>query len=299
MFLLVTVVTSVGAQNNNPAITHFAIVEVDIRPEFDDPQVLVIYHIVLAPDTKFPATVTIPIPARAKAPSAVAWVDPTDGSMYTLAYQSRTSGESLLITFSSTVNEIQIEYYDPDLLKDGEKRDFTYLWPGNFEVENFSILIQQPVGAKNMVITPDLGEPKASETGIIYYYSKLGAIKSEDSFSINMAYEKGTDALSIENLTVEPASPIDDSTFGRTTLKEVIPVIIGSFIIILVAAVGWWVWISRHAGGSVKLTKRHRSAQRSSPSEEKEGDHVYCHQCGQRAAHGDLFCRTCGTKLRK
>jgi hypothetical protein len=298
-FLLWTTVSPVSGQEATPGINRFAIFEVDIRPEFDDPQVLVIYHIVLTPDTKFPATVTIPIPARVKSPNAVAWVDPTDGSMYSLTYQSRTEGELLFVTFITTVNEIQLEYYDPALRKDGVRRDFTYDWSGNMDIDNFSVFLQQPVGAKNMVISPGMGEPKVSETGVVYFYSKLGAIKADDVFSINMSYEKESDTLSIENLDVEPAAPIDDSTFGRTTLKEVIPVIVGSFIIILIAAIAWWIWISRHAGGNGKILKRHKSTHRSSPNEDREGDYIYCHQCGQRAAHNDLFCRTCGTKLRK
>jgi len=297
-FFMLTFVSPVSGQEVTPGINRFAIFEVDIRPEFDDPQVLVIYHIVLTPDTKFPTTVTIPIPSRVNAPNAVAWVDPTDGSMYSLTYQSRTEGEVLFVTFSTTVNEIQLEYYDPALQKEGVRRDFTYDWPGNMEVDNFSVLIQQPVGAENMVVSPGLGGPKISETGSVYYYSKLGAIKTNDDFSINFVYEKESDALGIEQLQLQPSTPIDDSTTGRTTLNEVIPVIVGALIVILIAAVAWWVWISRHAGGNVKLMKKHRSTHRSSQNEDKEGDYTYCHQCGQRAAHNDLFCRTCGTKLR-
>ena len=299
-FLLVSIPTTALGQTSNSAATHFSILEIDIRPEFDNPEVLVIYHIVLTPDTKFPATVSIPIPARVRAPSAVAWVDPTDGSMYTLTYQSRVENNQLYITFSTTGNEIQLEYYDPNLLKNGITREYTFDWIGGFDIDDFSIHIQQPVGAMNVILTPNLGDAKVSDDGIVYYYSKLGQISAGNDFSVNMRYDKTTSELSVEQLPVQPSAPINDQTMGRTSLNEVLPWIIGLLLIILAGSIGWWIWISRHSSHArVKRKNRHSTLLKMVKNGEREGNHTYCHQCGQRAVHNDLFCRTCGTKLRR
>ncbi len=296
--VLISINSPVSSQNILPGVTHFGVFEVDIRPEFDNPQVLVIYHIVLAADTKLPATVTIALPGRIGTPTALAWVDPADGSLYNLTYQSKLENDLVKVTFTTTGSEIQLEYYDPNLNKSGTGRNFNYAWMGNFDVDNFSIHIQPPVGAQKIVITPSLGGPQFSDFGVEFYYAKLGAITSTNSFNINIEYEKLTDELSIEQLPVTSTAPIDDSTTGRTSIQEIIPWIAGLLLLILACSVAWWIWISRHSESRRdNRLKRHLSAQKSQKNEEKESDYVYCLQCGQRAAPGDLFCRTCGTKL--
>ena len=297
--LLFSINTPVSGQNILPDVTHFGIFEVDIRPEFDNPQVLVIYHIVLAADTKLPATVTIALPGRIGTPTALAWVDPSDGSLYNLTYQSKLENDLVKVTFTTTGSEIQLEYYDPNLNKSGTGRNFNYAWMGNFDVDNFSIHIQPPVGAQKIVITPSLGGPQFSDSGVEFYYAKLGAITSTNSFNINIEYEKLTDELSIEKLPVTSTAPIDDSTTGRTSIQEIIPWIAGLLLLILAASIAWWIWISRHSESRRdNRLKRHLSAQKAQKSEEREADYIYCLQCGQRAAPGDLFCRSCGTKLK-
>jgi hypothetical protein len=279
-------------------VTHFGIFEVDIRPEFDNPQVLVIYHIVLASDAKLPATVTIALPGRIGTPTALAWVDPANGSMYNLTYQSKLEDDLVKVTFTTTGSEIQLEYYDPNLSKSGTVRNFTYSWMGKFDVDNFSIHIQPPVGAQKNIITPSLGDPQFSDSGVEFYYAKLGSISAADSFNINIAYEKLTDELSIEKLPVISTAPIDDLTTGRTSIQEIIPWIVGLFLLILAGSIAWWIWISRHSESRKdNRIKRHLSTLKTQKNEEREGDYVYCLQCGQRSAPGDLFCRTCGTKL--
>ena len=296
--LLISFNSPVSGQNTIPEVTHFGIFEVDIRPEFDNPQVLVIYHIVLAADTKLPATITISLPGRIDAPNAVAWVDPADGNMYNLTYQSRLESNLIKVTFTTTGREIQLEYYDPSLNKNGIVRNFTFEWMGNFDVDNFSINIQSPVDAQKMLITPSLGDPQKSDAGVEFYYAKLGAISSGNAFNISIEYEKLTDEISIEKLPVESSAPINDSTPGRTSIQEIIPWIVGLFLLILAGSIAWWIWISRHSESSRdNRLKRHLSAQKAQKSEKREGDYVYCLQCGQRAAPTDLFCRSCGTKL--
>jgi hypothetical protein len=68
---------------------------------------------------------------------------------------------------------------------------------------------------------------------------------------------------------------------------------IGGALIIagVVAGVSMWRNNSRRSPGSRKRHER--------PREEKEAEVIYCHECGKRAQPGDVFCRTCGTRLRK
>ncbi len=276
-----------------------AVLEVDLRPEFDEPSVLVIYHIVISAETKLPETLTIRIPARAKQPNAAAWVDPADGNMYDLKYTTQPSGEWIEVTMISPGPEIQLEYYDPQLTKVGTQREYAYDWSGDFEIQNLSIHIEQPLGASNMSIKPNLGSPQKGENGVYYYYAKLGSVPQGTSFSIQMQYDKAEDTLSIEQLKVSASGPLNDQTLGRSTLKEFMPWLTAVLFVIIISGGIWWFlsFNQRKLNMVDSAEKRHKRTFKAILDGEE--DHNYCHECGQRAESGDLFCRICGTRLRK
>ena len=153
LFLLTAFHQNVSAQENPP----LAILEIDLRPEYDQPGVLVVYHMVLTPDSKLPAALTVRIPSNAGDPSLVAWVNPSDGSMNAIPYQITTGEKWNLVTFTTSALEVDFEYHDPSLTLEGIKRTYEFDWGGDYKVGNLSIYVQQPLGAKNMVILPGLG----------------------------------------------------------------------------------------------------------------------------------------------
>ena len=99
-------------------------VKVDLWPEFDQPQMLVIYHVALAADTSLPAQVTLRIPDHVGEPNAVAVRQP-NGGLFNVNYTRQVSGGWSLISFTATTAEMQIEYYD-DLEREGSTRFFAY-----------------------------------------------------------------------------------------------------------------------------------------------------------------------------
>lgn len=296
--LLLSQAANVSGQAGTTDLSHFGIVEVDIRPEFESTNVLVIYHIVLTRDTQLPAQVTIRLPDRVKEPNAVAWVDPADGGLYNLAYQTSSDAEWLYVTFSTTGNEVWFEYYDPALNKKDTARAYTFEWLGDFQVDDFRFYFLPPGGAQNTLITPDLGASQKDADGNLYYFKQLGSIKSGNTFKIKMTYDRTTDAISAENLVLEPAGVIDDTTKGRTSINELLPWLAALLLVTLTGFIGWWIWLSRKSSSKGdSRTSRHTPAHTQEGREERKGEFVYCHQCGERATRGDLFCRSCGIKL--
>jgi hypothetical protein len=285
------------AQETTPSLdNHLSILEIDIRPEFDQPDVLVIYHMVLSPDEKLPASVTVRIPTRAEKPSAVQAVDSTDGSMMSLPFTSTTSENWILVTFTTATAEVNFEYHDPLLTKNAEARDYQFIWPGDYQIDNLSLYIQQPVDATNMTISPNLGNSKVGENGITYFYSQLGGLSLGTAFSVGIQYDKSSDALSASQLQVEPSGRLDDSTPGRVTIMELVPWIAGFALLVAILGAIWWYWVLRHAPERKRKVSRHQASGTRKASH-SDGN-TYCHECGQRAEKGDLFCRVCGTKLR-
>lgn len=272
-------------------------VEVSLLPEYDRTDMLVIYRITLSPQVSFPAEVTIRIPAAAGVPNAVASGDP-DGSLMNLKYDQQPAGAWSLLTFTSTSPDIQIEYYDPNLEIDGITRYFEYHWPGDHSVGRMSVQVQQPLGATDMSISPNLGSGVQGGDGMIYYTADVGSLESDQTFVITMNYLKVSDDLSTSDMPVQFSAPIETATPSWFTLESALPFILGFLGLALIIGGGVWYWQS---GRNKKSNKTQRS--RHKPAAERstnasETSHNYCHQCGKRAQPGDRFCRTCGSELR-
>ena len=304
-FLLFTVLTLFFivpvAQAQGPV--RLAELEVDLWPEYDKPAVLVIYHLKLAADTTLPVDVTFQIPAVAGEPHAVA-VRQLDGSLFNAVYDYQVNGEWANITITATMPEIQIEYYDPQIITDGKSRSYTYIWPGDYAVDLMRIVVQQPLGATQMSVMPDLGSfTQVDGDPMQYYMMEVGSPKAGEAVSVGLTYSKDTEALSIENLQVQPSAPINGNTGEQSSILDYLPWIIGGFGAILLAGGGVWYWQLNKAEAKSANQKRSRRTKATikSPEQvaaENGGQNIYCHQCGKRAADGDRFCRTCGTKLR-
>lgn len=292
IFLGAQTPSNVGAQGD----LKLSVLEIDIWPEYDRPSVLVIYHITLPAGTPLPVDLTLRIPDSAGEPNAVA-VRQVDGGLFTVAYDRQVSGEWSLINFAATMPEIQVEYYDPGLVKQGTERHFEYHWPGDYAVDSLSIVVQEPVGVTEMRISPASDNRSAGPDGLMYYNKLVGSLAAGQTFKINIDYQKTSDSLSAESLKVEPSAPVTGTTSVSRNLKVALPWMLGFLGVILVVGGAWWYWQSgREKDRSRTRRKRGSSASREPPVSE---GHVYCHQCGKRAAPGDQYCRACGTQLRE
>jgi hypothetical protein len=272
--------------------------EVGLWPEFDQPEMLVIYHIQLPADLSFPVDMTLRIPAVADEPNAVA-VREADGGLYTIPYDRQISGEWALISFTATLPDVQIEYYDPSLKKEGAKRQFTYRWPGDYAVDSFTIQVQQPKGASDLSISSGSYTPTTGNMGMVYYSKQIGSLGVGEEFSVSLSYTKEGNALSVESLPVEPSVPVTNPSTSslRSQVLTVLPWGLGVLGIVLIVGGGWWYWQSGRRKTSASPPRRRRAASASQDVPAGEG-YIYCHQCGKRAAPGDRFCRACGTRLR-
>lgn len=293
--LVILFPAGVSAQDN----INFSTIEVDLWPEYDRPSVLVIYRITLASEIQLPAEISLRIPSRVGVPNAVA-AKQADGSLINIPYDLQNSGDWGNLVFQAPSPEIQLEYYDPSLTKEGLNRSFEYIWPGDYAVDRFSMQIQQPLGASDMRISPSFGNGTAAADGFVYFISEIGAIPLGQTFSINLEYIKETDDLSLTDMPISPSGPISESPLNSPNLADALPWFLGLIGLVLLVGGGLWYWQSGREQGQVQPARR-RSRKKTSQAEAAQmtdGDFVYCHQCGKRASQGDRFCRACGTQLR-
>jgi hypothetical protein len=297
MFILLLMMIPIGSVQAQEALTLESL-NVALWPEYDRPSMLVIYKVILSPDVPLPAEVGLRIPAAAGVPNAVAELG-VDGSLYDVAYEREVRGDWGVVKFIATVPEVQLEYYDPGLSKEGANRHFEYVWPGDYPVSTLSVQVQQPVGVQEIRISPVLGGSSQGPDGLTYFGANVGSYGAGEKFELTIDYEKDTDALSVELAELLQVQPITQDTSGRTSLLDVMPWFVGILGLGLIVVGVWWFWQGERKVTRQRADKRRRRRVAApEASQVKEGEVVYCHQCGKRAEPGDRFCRVCGTELK-
>lgn len=300
--LCVLLLAPVGAAAAQSSAPHIDSIEIQILPEYDRPDVLVIYRITLASDTALPAQISVRIPASSGGPYNVAYQDWNGGLVYAHYDTPAREGEWLRIDIRTETPVVQVEYYDPGLVKQGEARTFEYQWPGDLAADALSMLVGTPVNAANMQATP-VNVPDGRNP-----LSAPMPVAAGESFSLQLSYNKPDDALS----ATQPIEPMEAAgTPEKSTLGELLQplrsgdslllvgiVVVGVLFLVggvLMLAGNWQPGKARKAG---KRTRRHAAAAREEDGEAEEDGAVYCHQCGKQAREDDVFCRVCGSRLR-
>lgn len=300
LFILVLAFPGVA---HSQAVLVLNSLEIDLWPEYDKPSVLVIYRLVLSPQTALPVEMTLRIPASVGEPNAVA-ASQVDGVLQNINYDRQVSNGWAYIHFTvgKLTTQIQMEYYDPNLERSGNARHFNYLWPGDYAISSLTIQVQQPLNATDMRIVPSQGEGIVSESdGLTYFTQVLGAIPAAQTVKVMIDYNKPDDKLSVESLQVQPSAPITENTSFGLLILPYLPWILG--VVGAVLIIGGILWYWRSSGQPIRLPRWLRGARDTGKintgAGAPGGGDIYCHQCGKRASPGDIFCRSCGTRLRR
>jgi len=275
----------------------------DIWPEYDRPGVLVILRVTLSSQASLPADVSLRIPRQASQPYNVAMQD-VDGMLYTLDYTTEVSGDWLVIKLATPSPEIQVEYYDYRLIRNGDERLFEFRWMSDYTVQTMSVRFQQPVNTVQLELPPDMGKGRQEQDGLVYYTGVFGLLEAGAPFTISFKYVKNGDALSATQQEVKPSQPLTGRITGQTSFSQFLPWILGGLGLMLMAGGVYWLLGRRalqaparqqHAGANTKTQTPAPIEPLSATPQQRP---LYCHQCGKRAQTGDVFCRSCGTKLR-
>jgi len=278
----------------------FAALKISLWPEYDRPAVLVMYDITLPSDTTLPVALDIRIPARAGEPNAVAFQEPS-GNLVNAEYHYSVDGDWGVISVKAMTPNLHIEYYDPALSKEGSTRRFVFHWPGDFAADAVLLVVQQPATAKDMKITPALGNGAVESDGLTYYRAEIGSLAAGQTFEVSVVYTKGDDTLSRDVLQPQGNLPTQTPAKGEVTWHKVVPwVVVALGVLLIVIGVAWY-WISSHTVPAPQPRSRRRRQPmppEALADDAPSGEARYCPQCGARAQPGDRYCRVCGTKLR-
>jgi len=250
----------------------------------------VIYDFNVPDDTKLPVNISMSIPKDANL-IAVATIT-KDGRYINADFVGPTvDTEHQVITITITQLETyHLEYYEP-ISKSGERRDFTYLWAGDYPVDDLAVSILVPVDTNNIITDPLMKSAQSSD-GSDILIKDFGNWGAGQQFILQLNYTKTSDKLIVSQPSVQPSQPLNSNTPGRLVLANYLPFVFGGLGLALIVGGGVFFWQSSRGGKSPRRKRGHSRGENGQESD------VYCSQCGARARTGDHFCRVCGTKLR-
>lgn len=265
----------------------FESLNIQFWPDFDQPSVLVLYDFVVSGETPLPAQVNIRMPAGAQ---LFAVARDEDGKLMNVEHDLPVQeGNYSVVTFVVTDRlTYRVEFYIP-YVRQEQRRTFLYAWPGDYAVASFRMVLQEPIGATNVVTEPAMTSLGTGADGFAYRAFSVQDIKAGERISLKVSY----DSKSSEPFADKPQAA--GSLDPAQPFMSLLPWILGGLGVALILGGGAWYWLSgRSSDGGAGRARRRHAAQ----AEEEPSDSAYCSQCGKRAQPGDRFCRACGAKLR-
>ncbi|RMF03568.1 MAG: zinc ribbon domain-containing protein [Chloroflexi bacterium] len=319
IFLLALLLPGLAAaQSAEPTL---ASLTVEIWPEYDRPDTLVIYRAELSEDTPLPATLVLRFPPYIESMHAVAIEK--DGRLITPeenALRTNSTADALEVILNTNDRKIQMEYYDPQILsKQGQDRQLDFSFAADYPVDNAIVQIQEPIESSNFTVTPAAGNKFADSNGLNYQRIDIAGLAAGDTVDLSASYSRATDIPTVELIsanTPEHAADTGDVTsveVGTNTASESggLPIgylLVGAGIVLLLATGGYWWWSNRTqpAPATVKTgpqqraprKKRRVTAADSRPKNKPAAGGGYCHQCGTALRADSKFCHVCGAARR-
>lgn len=273
---------------------------IELWPEFDRPNVLVLITGELAPATPLPATLTLQIPAE---PFAVAERAP-DGSLLNAEYVTANVGNEVAVTLTLQQPTFRLEYYDATLNLSGDARQYNFQWLAPVAANTASIRVQTPAQASGMQVLPNFSGAAVGEYGLNYYSAQLGAISVGQALTAQVSYSKSGSTLTVDEINVAQPQAAPAAVVAPTATPDYTLWIVGGVILVSVGLIVGAVWFSRHPSSTIRMPAKHQRSRKPAPSVSKVHSangataQRFCTQCGQALTPADRFCRHCGVPVK-
>jgi hypothetical protein len=193
----------------------------------------------------------------------------------------RISGDAnTTLRFRTSHRIVHVEFYDR-LAPDDLYRRFTYVWPGDLAVDQLAVRLQEPAGASNILVKPELGAAARGPDGLLYRSSEPVTVAAGKRLPIEVAYMKTDPRTTSEILGLKtPATGSAPGTGSGVELPAWLLVVAVSAALMIGAAIALLWWRVRN-----KL-----------PSAPPQGA-GFCPKCGSPRRPDDRFCSKCGAPV--
>jgi hypothetical protein len=282
--------------------------EISVWPEFDRPDMLVIYRGVFASDTPLPVSVEIRVPASVGQPSAVAYVGEGD-QRFNQQYTTRQEGDTLVIAFQLAVLGFQVEYYDT-LPTDSEgRREYSLSYTADYPVESLTLGFQEPPTAQAYTLEPPADSVDVAADGLTYHSVEAGPVAQGETKSWTLSYEKADSSLTMDFLSQQqPTAPTAVPAATDNDNSTVLIFLVAFLAVIAVGSSAFWLGRRTQPLEKVPSTsprqKRRGGGRGGQPAKQRPmpsggREQFFCHQCGAGLRPDSDFCHKCGAAVRK
>lgn len=320
--LILSVIPISQAQSTGPSLDQLL---VELWPEFDRPEVLVIYRAQLSADTALPTQLTFRLPEYVETMHAVATEE--NGNLFEVdpeAIELRQEGDAILLTFPTSSRNFQFEYYDPVILsKQEQTRQIDYRFTAPYQAEMVTFEVQEPAQTENFSMTPQPSNSFIGSNGLDYNQVDVAGLAPGETFELSATYRRNTAELSVNllnsgvsehaaDLVAAPEAPTNSST--NLTLGYIS---VGVGLVLLLGAGGYWWWSERmkqsdtqrraprKSRGRASRRRQHASPKkqpkRAAQSESSSTGQLtarFCYNCGAELRSDAHFCHICGAERR-
>jgi hypothetical protein len=264
--------------------------QIDLWPEHDRPEMLIIFRGTLSAEVPLPASVTIRVPARVGEPSAVAYNDGS-GDLLLASFSTSTTDDWLAVTLETPERDFQLEFYD-GLARAGDERSYTLAWSGDYAVDELSYILLPPSGASQIETQPEL-LPSPQGAGSTLYGASVGGLPAGQESQVSVTYRGGA-GVTTESLSLATR---EQNRSGA--------LIAGTAVSGLALVIGGVVWYTRRTKSQPaqlsqdqrRRKKRGRRVSKTQPTKGETSAAAYCTKCGRPLDVDDRFCGSCGTPV--
>lgn len=245
------------------------VLQVDVWPDFDKPNTLVLLTGVLPEVTALPTQVRIPIPENAQV-NAVARITASNVMVDDIEFEVSPTE----VTFVTPDRAFRVEYYVP-YEQEGTLHSAEFVWQSSLGVTQMSVSVQQPRHATELTVEPTAVNSNINEVdGLTYHTLSSVIVPPNTQYKVVAQYQLPTGELTSPPIqTTAPEIPEESN-------NNIALYLIALGVFLIGVSLFWQVWRDRKA------------------KQEPKTDARFCHNCGKPARAKDAFCRDCGAKLR-
>jgi hypothetical protein len=311
----------VEAQSLPPKLESLSVA---LWPEYDQPEVLIIYRAELSAETTLPVELTFRLPGYIDEMHAVAiyqgegLVDVNPDTI-----QLIHEGDDLLLAFPTSSARIQFEYYDPVILtRQNQVRQFTYDFSAPYSIETATFEVQQPFQAESFSLSPAPDNTFAGNDGLQYNTIRVANLTQGQTFELSATYQRSTDEVTAQSIagptTVQLADISTAPSSSDSSNNQLGYILIGAGAVLLLGTGGYW-WLrqnkaetarqpvssqnsrrrTRQKSGQVRSSEISPSIRSSAATEIDGSALLYCYRCGAALLENANFCHACGAEVRR
>lgn len=277
---------------------------IQLWPEFDRAETLVIYRAELAPAVSLPAQVSFQLPEYIDQIFVVAVEQ--NGKLVEVPagqYEFKKEGGLPVLTFLTPVPGFQFEYYDPRLLtREDLQRQLQFNITAAYAADKVTLEVQEPAQTESFSMQPAPASTFTSTDGLTYHVHEAANLAAGAPLTLTASYQRQTDALTVpaasspaEHAADLPLNPVTGP--GNQNLNFGY-ILIGLGVALLLGVLGWWLW-SRQSAQPQRVGARRPPRRKAKTAGAAVSAGGFCYNCGASLREESRFCHTCGAERRQ